>query len=194
MKIKGAMENKLATLIESDSKLETFIATDKYLEFINQAPPKQWVKDHPMASGVKYLPIDKVELTLTKVFQEWYVEVLSASQLLNSIAITVRLFYKHPLSGWQHQDGVGAAPIQVDRGKNASDLGAIKNNAIMLALPAAKSYAIKDAAENIGQIFGGNINRKDTLGFTPSYGTEDIKNEIAKKKAEIADKLLKGKK
>jgi len=33
----------------------------------------------------------------------------------------------------------------------------------MKALPAAESYAIKDAAEKLGQIFGSNLNRKDTV-------------------------------
>ena len=165
------MTKELAKLIDS-KELHQFKQMDDYLEIVNQEPPRGLVKDHPTASGVKYIPIDKIELMLTKIFQDWYVEIKETKQLLNSLSVTVRLHYKVPITNeWRFQDGVGAVPIQVDKGKNASDLSAIKSNAIMLGLPAAESYAVKDAAEKIGQVFGGNLNRKDTLNFTPSYSS-----------------------
>jgi hypothetical protein len=37
-----------------------------------------------------------------------------------------------------------------------------------MAAPAAESYALKDAAEKLGRIFGKDINRKDTIDITPS--------------------------
>lgn len=165
-------ENDLISI--AGDKLPSFEKMDKLSEFLNQEPPKQWVKDHPLVKGVKYLPIDKVEMMLTKIFQEWRVEVLREGQMLNAIYCTVRLYYLHPITRkmvWQ--DGMGAVAIQVDKGKNASDLGAIKSNAIMLGLPAAESYAVKDAAEKIGKVFGADLNRKDTINFTPSYATDD---------------------
>ncbi len=175
------MTKELAKIIDS-KKLKTFTELDNFLEFINQDPPKQWVKEHPYAKGVKYIPIDKVELMLDKIFQVWHVEILDTGQLLNSIFVNVRVHYKHPITGeMEHQDGTGAMAIQVDKGKNASDLGAIKSNAIMLALPSAKSYAIKDAVEHIGKIFGRDLNRKDTIAFTPSYNIEDEKAKIKAK-------------
>jgi len=165
-------DNQLISI--AGDKLPQFKELDQLSEFLNQDPPEQWLKDHPFAKGVKYLPIDKIELMLTKIFQEWRVEVQREGQLLNSIYCTVRLYYLHPTTRkmvWQ--DGVGAVAIQVDQGKNASDLGAIKSNAIMLGLPAAESYAIKDAAEKIGKIFGADINRKDVVDFSPSYAVDD---------------------
>lgn len=138
----------------------------EFVKFVNHAPPKQFVLDHPLAKGVKYIPIGKIEGMLDRIFKSWNVEVLREGQLLNSIYVTVRVNYLHPiLNEWQHQDGVGAATIQVDKGKDASDLKAIKSNAIMLALPAAKSFAIKDACEHIGKSFGREINRKDSVVF-----------------------------
>jgi hypothetical protein len=175
------MAKELAKIIDS-GELKKFKAIDSFLEFINQEPPKQWVKEHPYAKGVKYIPIDKVELMLDKIFQVWHIEILDTGQLLNSIFVNVRVHYKHPITGeMEHQDGTGAMAIQVDKGKNASDLGAIKSNAIMLALPSAKSYAIKDAVEHIGKIFGRDLNRKDTIAFTPSYNIEDEKAKIKAK-------------
>lgn len=139
----------------------------EFVKFVNHAPPKKSVLDHPIAKGVKYIPIGDIETMLDKIFRSWNVEVLREGQLLNSIYVTVRVNYLHPiLNEWQHQDGVGAATIQVDKGKDASDLKWIKANAIMLALPAAKSFAIKDAVEHIGRSFGRDINRKDTMLFS----------------------------
>ena len=180
----------LAKIVGDISDLTTFIASDEFLQVVNQEPPKQFIKEHPIAKGVKYVPIDKVEMMLTKIFQQWYVEVLREGQLLNAVYVTIRLHYRHPVTGeMNHQDGVGAMQIQVDQGKNASDLGAIKSNAIMLGLPAAKSYAIKDAAEHIGKVFGRDLNRKDTMAFVPSYATKQAKNINTRKKKEILEKL-----
>lgn len=99
--------------------------------------------------------------------------------MLNAIYVTIRLHYKHPISGWLFQDGTGAVPIRVDKGKTASSLEFIKSDAISTGLPAAVSFAIKDAADRIGNIFGGNLNRKDTLDFSPMYTdkTEELVTE-----------------
>lgn len=180
----------LAKIVGDIGELSEFVANDEFLAVVNQEPPKAFIKDHPLAKGVKYIPIDKVEMMLTKIFQTWYVDVLKTGQLLNSVEVTIRLHYKHPITQeWLHQDGVGASPIQVDKGENASNLSAIKNNAIMLALPAAKSFAIKDAAENIGKVFGRDLNRKDTMAFSPSYATQQGKVLRTKQKEAIKKKL-----
>lgn len=166
------------------------IKEDKYLRVVNQDPPEEFVKDHPLVRGVKYIPIDKVELLLTNVFQEWHVEILQVQQLLNSLAVTIRLHYTHPLTGEKlFQDGVGAVAIQVDKGENASNLGAIKSDAIMKGLPSAKSFAIKDAAEHIGTLFGRDMNRKDTMAFIPSYDNK-VSQDILENSAEMKQKLI----
>lgn len=167
------MAGTLVKLLDSD-KVAEFAKMDEFLTVVNSNPPTTFIKNHPMATGVKYLPIDKVELLLTKIFQQWKVEILREGQLLNSIFTTIRLHYKHPITGeWEFQDGTGAAPIQTDKGKSAADMAAIKNDAIMKALPAAESYAIKDAAEKIGTVFGKDLNRSDTLGFTKTYTADE---------------------
>lgn len=165
----------LATIVDGDSLVE-FQKRDEFLQIVNFAPPEKFIKNHPLASGVKYLPIDKVELMLTKLFQQWRVEVLREGQLLNSVYVAVRLHYRDPISKeWTSQDGLGAVQIQVDKGENASNLAAIKSDAIMKGLPAAESFAVKDAAEKIGKLFGKDLNRRDALDFTPSYATEEKK-------------------
>ncbi len=161
-------ESSLVKLIDSE-ELVKFQKIDEFLSIVNQEPPQKIVKNHPLVSGAKYLPIDKVELLLTKIFQQWYVEILREGQLANSIYVTVRLHYKHPINGWTFQDGVGASPIKTDKGFSAADMAHIKSDAVQTGLPAAESFAVKDAAEKIGTVFGKDLNRKDTLEFTPSY-------------------------
>jgi hypothetical protein len=160
--------------IVGDEKAVEFAKRDEFLEFLNQDPPEAWLEGHPMAKGVKYLPIGMVELLLTKIFQQWRVEVLREGQLMNSITCTVRLHYKDPLEGtWTFQDGVAAVPAKTTKGSKASDMSEILSDAIMTGLPAAKSFAIKDAADEIGKIFGRDINRKGNLAFNASYKKSD---------------------
>jgi hypothetical protein len=85
------------------------------------------------------------------------------------------LHVQNPLTNeWTFQDGVGAMNVQTDAGKSAADLGAIKAAAVQMALPSAKSYAIKDAAEHFGAIFGRDLNRKDIIQFSGAHTKEEV--------------------
>ena len=171
--------SKLPTLAELHHDITAADKNDKLNLLLNQDPPAKWVKRNPYAGNTAYLPIDKIELLLTRIFQHWKIEVLREGQMFNSVYVTVRLHYKNPLTNeWMYHDGTGAVGVQTDAGKSASDLGAIKQNAIMMALPAAKSYAVKDAAENIGRLFGSNLNRRDTVAFSGSYVDQEKKRAL----------------
>ena len=148
---------------------------------LNQEPPKPWLKDHPMAKGVKYLPIERVEYMLTRIFKKWNVEVRQVQVIANSVVVTVRLYYQDVLSNemlWQ--DGIGASPIQTDRGAGAMDWNKTKNDAVMKAAPAAESYAVKDAAEKIGKLFGKDMNRADKIMYDtlPTIEKKDKLSEL----------------
>lgn len=173
----------LPTLADLHHDIEIAFKNDKFNMLVNQEPPASWIKNHPTAKKEKllengqtikvpidYLPIEKVEFMLHRIFQEWKIELLREGQLFNSVYASVRLHYKHPISGeWFFHDGAGAVGVQTDAGKSAADLSAIKASAVQIALPAAISYALKDAAEHIGKLFGRDLNRKDTLPFTVAY-------------------------
>lgn len=167
-------EKQLPTLKDLHHDESVAFKNDQLNLLLNQPTPEKWIKDHPFAKNVKYIPIDKIEFLLTRIFQEWKVEIISYSALFNSVSCHIRLHYKNPISGeWFFHDGVGAVGVQTDAGKSAADLGAIKQDAVMKALPAAESYAIKDAAEKLGILFGKNLNRKDTIGFAGAYSKEE---------------------
>lgn len=170
---------------ENRTQAVELVAQGKFQEVLNQNPNKMWLKNHPFASGVQYLPIDKVELMLDMLFpNSWYVEITNISQLAQSICCTVRLHYKNPITKeWMFQDGVGAQPLKTDKGASAADLSKIKNDAVMTGAPAAKSFAIKDAAEELGKLFGRDINRKDVIAYSNIY--EDTRSDLEKYRDDI---------
>jgi len=175
-------QTKLPTLAELHHDVNAAFKNDKLNLLLNQPPHAAWVKKHPMTK-TDYIPIDKIEFLLTRIFQEWHVEIKQVQQLFQSVVTTVRLHVKNPLTGeWFYQDGVGAAPIQTDAGKSAADLGAIKSNAVQIAAPSSESYAVKDAAEKLGNLFGKDLNRKDTVLFSGAYSGETPVNGTPKTK------------
>lgn len=149
---------------------------------LNQNPPGAWVQTNKLANGSLYIPIDKVEYLLTRLFIKWWVEVIEYKLIANSASVQVRLFYVSPITGeTMHQDGLGAAPLQTEKEKGAIDFNYIKSAAVQMALPAAESYAIKDAAEKIGRIFGKDLNRKDLMNYDSLTGRiEDNDAELIK--------------
>lgn len=175
METKLPAKKELPKLDELNHDIEQAFKNDQLNLLLNQDVPAKWVKDHPFAKNVKYLPIEKVEFLLTRIFQEWKVEIVSEGSLFQSVYCKVRLHYKNPVTGeWQFHDGVGAVDVQTEKGASAADLSKIVNGAIMKGLPAAKSYAIKDAAEHLGKLFGRDLNRKDTIDFSPAYAKETM--------------------
>lgn len=144
---------------------------------LNCEPKKEWVRQHPFASNVNYIPIGVVEYLLTSIFVRWWVEVKSIQVIANSTVVHVRLHVQDPISGdWICQDGIGAAPIQTEKGAPATAFDKVLNDAVMKSAPSAESYAIKDAAEKFGKIFGKDLNRKDFLAYTALDGKLDTSN------------------
>lgn len=178
-------ERKLPVLADLVGDEVEVFRNDQLNLLLNQQPAKGWIKQHKYINsyeeinGVKtkvphnYITIQRVEILLTSIFQEWKVEVISYAQLFNSVSCHIRLHYKSPLDGvWKFHDGLGAVGVQTDKGEAASNLSAIKSDAVMKALPAAKSYAIKDACEHLGKLFGRDLTRKDEVEFTPKFFTK----------------------
>jgi hypothetical protein len=163
---------------------------------LNQPPTEKWLKPHPTAKKkvdgkdvpITYIPIERVEYLLTRIFIKWRVEIKDVKLIANSVIVTVRLYYQDPLTGeWDYQDGVGANPLQTDKDAGATNFDRIKSHAVMIAAPAAESYAVKDAAEKIGKLFGKDLNRADQIGYdsliTIFDGNENI---VARKRLEKA--------
>ncbi len=162
-------KNNLPTIAELTGDVELAFKNDQFNLLVNQNPPEKWVKKHPFVSNHLYIPIDKVEHLLKKIFKLYKIEVIKTGMLLNAVEVTVRVHYLHPVTNeWMFHDGVGAQEVQTqkDTGSLKLDMSNINRGAITMALPIAKTLAVKDAADHLGKLFGSDLNRKDTLNYT----------------------------
>lgn len=169
---------KLPTIAEIYAASEDMPALQKdsvIQVLLNNPPAEAWLRDHPTAKKevvvngnkvkvpIKFIPIERIEWLLTNVFVRWKVEIKRSYLLANSVVVEVRLhYYDHVMEEWNWQDGIGAQPLQTDSGAGATDFNKIKSNAVQIAAPAAESYAVKDAAEKIGKLFGKDMNRAES--------------------------------
>jgi len=171
-------ERNLPSINDIVNDLEVYGKMDSLNVLLNQEPPKQWISEHPfikkevvLPSGQKqkvpyqYLPIDKVEYLLRKIFKAYKIEITSNQVSFNGVVVTVRVHYKDIVTGeWMYHDGIGASQLQTARGTSPADLNNINNGAVSMAYPHAKTLAIKDACDMFGKLFGADINRRDTVG------------------------------
>jgi hypothetical protein len=141
-------------------------------------PPAKWVKKHPYLDNWFYLPIDKVEHLLARIFKKYRIEILREGTSFNGVYVVVRVFYLNPATGeMDWHDGIGAAQLQTKKGTSPADLANVNNGAIAMAFPIAKTLAIKDACDHFGPLFGANLNRKDVVALQPDL--ELIKKQQA---------------
>ena len=175
------MKRELPKLVDLHHDAEVAFKNDELNLLLNQSPHEKWIKKHPIITvlndegkntKLQYLPVEKVEFLLTRIFQEWRREVKSVQLVLNSMVAIVRVHYKNPVTGeWSYHDGCGACPIQTEQGAAAGDFSKLRTAGVQMAAPAAVSYALKDAAECLGKLFGKDLNRRDTSAFSGAYST-----------------------
>lgn len=162
--------NDLMPVLQKDALFTTLV---------NQEPKKEWIKEHPTIKKkvldgngreqyvpLKYIPIERTEWLLTNICLKWRVEIKDSKLVGNSVVVTVRLHYfNHAVNEWDWQDGIGASPLQTDKGAGAIEFDKLKSGAVQMGAPAAESYAVKDAADKIGRLFGRDLNRDTVLTY-----------------------------
>lgn len=173
------VEKKLPKIEELFSGSEELISQNKLNVLLNQPPPDKWINEHPFVkvertdnSGkkikvpLKYLPIERIEFLLTAIFIEWSFEIKDVKLIGNSVVVTGTLVVNNPITSLpMRQDGIGAMALQTDQGAGAIEFNKLKSSSVMMAAPAAESFAIKDAAEKFGKIFGKDLNRKEDITY-----------------------------
>lgn len=170
---------KLPTFQELITETEDSLKQNALTVLLNQDPPAAWLIQHPVIRNYKYIPIERVEFMLTRIFPRWWVEVRNTQVIANSVAVTVRLYVINPITGeTEWNDGIGAAPIQTNAGAGATDWDAVKVDGVQKAAPAAESYAVKDAAEKFGKIFGRDVSRKNTMNYNSLLKKSDFNDQI----------------
>ena len=143
--------------------------SDAFVTLMNQPPLEKWVKQHPFIKNYNYLPIERIEYLLKTIFKRYKIEVLKTGMLLNAIEVTVRVHYLDPITGeWMFHDGTGAQELQTQKesGNLKLDMSNVNRGAVTMALPIAKTNAIKDACDHFGKLFGSDLNRKDNISYS----------------------------
>jgi len=132
-----------------------------FKDLVNKQPRAEWIKTNKYAQNARYIPIGIVEELLRGIFP--FHEIIQSGQpqiLGNSVVISVQLRVFNPILGdWQSYAGVGAVPIEVEKGAHPTDFTKINSKAMHKNVPAALSFAINNAAKKIGKLFGSHINR-----------------------------------
>lgn len=163
---------KIPTITDLVTEDDSSLKQNALMVILNQEPPKAWISQHPIVKIKKdgkmiplpYLPIERVEYLLTRVYRKWWVDVKNVSTIANSVVVTVRLFVTNPITeNVEWNDGVGAAPIITDKDAGASDWNKVKSAGVQMAAPSAESFAIKDAAEKFGKLFGKDLTRRENI-------------------------------
>jgi hypothetical protein len=146
------------------------IRKDDFNFGINQMPPEEWVQVNKYAGNSRYLPIGRVEWLLKSIFKDYRIEVKSLGQMFNAVYCEVRVHYLHPVTNeWSWHDGVGAHELQVKAGSSPAQLENLNKGAVAMALPIAKSQAIKDACDHLGKLFGSDLNRKEQIAYVQDF-------------------------
>lgn len=180
--------HKLPTLQELYAEPGQALKTDHLAVILNQQPPASWIKTHPFIKGYNYLPIDKIEFLLKRIFKRYRIEILREGTSFNGVYVVTRVHYLHPVTNeWDFHDGIGAVQLQTAKGTSPADLININNGALSMAYPIAKTIAIKDACDHFGTTFGSDLNRKDTIQYSADAKLADVAKS---KEEERLEKLI----
>jgi len=191
----------IVELLQGSDKLDEAFANDSLNAILSNQPQKEWIAEHPYIKvevkddrgnkikvPYKYLPIDKVEYLLRRIFKAYKIEITGQGTAFNGVWVSVRVHYLNPATGeWSFHDGIGASQLQTASGKSAADLANINNGAVSMAFPLAKTLAIKDATDMFGNLFGANLNRRDTL---QNFSDVVLKDAVLDKQKETVLELI----
>ncbi len=134
-------------------------------KILNTNPKPAWIHSNKFAGNSKYISVHVIEDLLNKLFPFWELNQVGQAQILgNSVVVSVELRIYNPLiNQWISYAGIGAVPIEVEKGAHPTDFTKINAKAMHKNVPAAMAYAMKNAAKKIGRIFGSHLNTKDGI-------------------------------
>jgi len=174
---------------QNEQALQSAAANDEirlklqnFTQKLNAQPKPESLGETPDKKG-KTILISHIETTLDEYyFGLWETVNFRWEQIGNEVvgAIDLRVF--HPVAGvWITRQGAASIVIMVDRAPEgvsqqernlwALDMQNKKSNALDMGFPKLKAECLKNAANNLGTLFGRDINRKekDRDVFTPLF-------------------------
>lgn len=154
---------------ESSLQKSEYKSIEQFQMFLNKAPAKSEIKINPYANDSQYIPIAVIEQRLDEIYAGlWSIDRCEIQVIANSVVCTLVLSVYHPIAKViLRRSGVGAIPIQLNKGEKDMSFSTIKSDAIRKNAPAAKSQALRNAAQSLGSIFGRNLNREDIADYQP---------------------------
>jgi hypothetical protein len=147
----------------AEVKADNFSSVKKLNDYLNREPKKEWIQVNKFSDNAKYLPIRIVENLLRSFFGVYQTEIVGQPHIIgNSVVVSVHLKVYHPiLKEWLTYAGIGAVPIELEKGASPLQFEQIKAKALHKNIPAAKSFAVSNAAKSIGRIFGSDLNNDE---------------------------------
>ena len=158
---------ELAEIIGTDAKINIKIHNI-------YAPHPNWIAEHPLIKGHKYIPIGIIEDLLDIFYEDWDLKVKSERHAMD-ILVSVKLSLKKDYNVLRKLSGSAGLTITVAQ-------------PIESAYQLAKSLAIKDAADHLGALFGRDLNREVEEVATPQTATQIA---YEKNRATILDRITK---
>jgi predicted RecA/RadA family phage recombinase len=176
------LDNKELAVLDKKIKEVGRITELTYKNILSLDPPEKIVKYHEFGK-FHYLPITAIERLLDGLFEWWTAEILREGVAVNGFYVVVRLKAKIPNSEKVLQaDGIGFAEFQTMKGAAPTDFTKLSQAAGVMAVPKAKTEAIKNAAKLFGNLFGRNLVRDD-------YNLENEMDVVNTSRNKIANTL-----
>lgn len=161
--IKKLNEHSSAVRAFQSFDQELFTNLKNFNDLLNKEPLPAWIKVNKYSENAKYIPIRIIEDLLRSLFGVYQTEIIGQPNIIgNSVVVSVNLKVYHPvLKEWINYSGVGAVPIELEKGAAPLQFDLIKSKALHKNIPAAKSFAVSNAAKSIGKIFGCDLNNDE---------------------------------
>jgi len=134
---------------------------DNFLKELSTKPKTAAIKTNKFAGNSKYLEIGYIEAQLDrKTHGLWNWENVTATQMINGVAVTGDLRFFHPIASvWITRSGVGFKQFQLSKGKTDPSPENLSAKALERDIPIAAAEAFKNAAKKLGNTFGRSLNR-----------------------------------
>ena len=124
---------------------------------VKQQPPEAFVKRHPFGK-FDYIPIAIIEPLAQMLDPLTETEILREGQVVNAFYCVVRLKFNG-----RTYDGIGAAEFQTSKGAAPTDFTKLNTGAVQMAVPKARSEAVKNAFAQVGDLFGRGLRRPHAI-------------------------------
>jgi hypothetical protein len=155
------LDKKELDVIDKAIQKHGSLTESTYKQILGFNPPRSIVKQHKFGK-FDYLPITAIERMLDGLFESWSVEVLREGVAVNGFYVVVKLKAKIPYSDKVLvSDGIGFAEFQTIKDASPTDFSKLSQAAGVMAVPKARTEAIKNAAKSFGNLFGRNLTRDD---------------------------------